>query len=136
MRRTIVLTALAFGCGLALASVTAHAYTKLRIWRSYGPPFQLGYVVGYLDAISLSKRKDQRALIAAGGRQDYERWTAMVNEFYEDPANAERPIPDAMLVVGRKFQEEIMKAYRERLMSSPVPTPAEPEAAANEPAPQ
>jgi hypothetical protein len=130
MRKIILMAALACGGGLCLASLTAYGYTKLNAWRAQGEQFQLGYVVGYLDAAALWKRKDPRAYVPAGGRGKYEEWRRKVNEFYEDPANADRSIPDAMLVIGKQVQDRIMKAYKERrraagrTQAGASPTPA------------
>lgn len=100
--------------GFAVATMTAHAYTKLSAWRSHGDKFQLGYVVGYIDAVKLAKFKDTRATIPTAGRAKHQDWLRRVNAFYDDPANVERPIPDAMLVVGQQLQDEILRAYKER----------------------
>jgi hypothetical protein len=102
-----------------MAAATASAYTKLAAWRTYGESFQLGYVVGYLDAVSLAKRSDMRALsIPSGGRANHARWRAMVNEFYADPANEKRSVPDAMAAAGKRVFEEMMKSRQ-----GPGPTP-------------
>ena len=115
MRRPIAGTlALAVLAGLVLGSAAAHGYARLNAWRAHGEKFQLGYIVGYLDAIALAKRKDRRAWVPAGGRPDYDRWLREVNEFFADPKNENRPVPDAMLVVGERIQAEIMEAYQKR----------------------
>lgn len=116
------------GGALVLMTATAFGTTRLNIWKTYGEQFQLGYVVGYLDAVRLSQRKDQRAMLLTGGGKDFGRWVNEVNAFYEDPANANRPIPDAMLVVGQKIRKEWLeqwakKTSRTRRSPRPSPTP-------------
>jgi hypothetical protein len=112
MRKSLVIAVVAWCAGFLVAAVTGHAYTKLNAWRAFGEQFQLGYVVGYIDAVKLAKFKDLRATIPTMGRARYKEWQDGVNEFYEDPANADRPVPDAMLEVGRELQDRILKAYR------------------------
>ena len=114
MRKTVLVAMVACCVGFALAAMTAQAYTKLNAWRSHGEKFQLGYVVGYIDAVKLSKFKDTRATIPTAGRARHQDWLNRVNAFYDDPANADRPVPDAMLVVGRELQEEILRVYKQR----------------------
>ena len=121
------------GCaGFGAASMSAYAYTQMNTWRQFGERFQLGYVVGYLDAVKLSKRKDPRAMIPSPSRGDYEGWRQDVDAFYEDPVNQNRPVPDAMLAVGEKLRARIMKEYTEqrrqrleaaRTLPSPSPAP-------------
>jgi len=122
VRRTIVIAALA-GCGgFCLASATALGGVKFRTWCEFGEVFQLGYVVGYLDAVALAKRHDMRAYgVPSGGKVNYELWRDRVNEFYADPAHANAQVPDAMRAVGEKFQEEILKARAEARRPSPSP---------------
>ena len=114
MRKTVLVAMLACCVGFAVATMTAHAYTRLNAWRSHGENFQLGYVVGYIDAVKLSKFKDTRAMIPTSGRSRHRDWLNSVNAFYDDPANADRPIPDAMQVVGQALQAEMLKAFKER----------------------
>jgi hypothetical protein len=129
IRRTIVVAALA-GCGgFCLASATALGGVKLNIWRDYGDKFQLGYVIGYLDAANLAKHHDIRAFPPTGGKPNYELWRSRVNEFYADPAHAEAQLPDAMAAVGKKFQADIMKAWENSMLQTPLPS-ASPAAAA------
>jgi hypothetical protein len=115
----IVLAACA---GFGVAAATAFGYAKLNVWREYGENFQLGYIVGYLDGVNLAQHHDERAFLPTGGRPQYERWRAMVNEFYADPANAARPIPDAMGFVGAKMREEMFQRLRAR-RGQLTPTP-------------
>jgi len=114
MRKTVLVAMVACCVGFAVATMTAHAYTKLNAWQTHGAKFQLGYVVGYIDAVKLAKFKDTRATIPTAGRARHQDWLRRVNEFYENPANVERPVPDAMLVVGQQYQEEILRTYKER----------------------
>jgi hypothetical protein len=112
------------GCaGFCIAAATAFGYAKLNAWRDYGENFQLGYIVGYLDGVNLAQHHDERAIVPTGGRPQYARWRDMVNEFYADPANASRPIPDAMAVVGAKIREEVFEKWRLR-REQPVPSPS------------
>lgn len=114
LRRALVIAALA-GCGgFCLAGARAFAYTMLNAWRGYGEQFQLGYVVGYLDAVTLSKRHDPRSFIAVGRKAQYARWRDMVNAYFADPANANRPVPDAMAAVGAQLLAEQTKAWNEQ----------------------
>lgn len=132
MRRMIVIAALGACGGFCLASATALGYAKLNAWRDFGEKFQLGYVVGYLDAVTLAKRHDRRAFVPAVNKPQYERWRDMVNAFYEDPANSNRPLPDAMAAAGARLQEELLQSYRQqqdrewtaKLAASPVPSPS------------
>lgn len=132
MRRIVLVAVLAWCAGFGAASMSAYAYTQMHTWRQFGERFQLGYIVGYLDAVKLSKRKDARAMIPSPSRGDYEGWRQDVNAFFEDPVNENRPVPDAMLAVGQKLRERIMKEYtaqrRRRLeagrtLPSPSPEP-------------
>lgn len=132
MQKTVLVAVVACCAGFLVATMAAHAYTRLNAWRSHGERFQLGYVVGYIDAVKLSKFKDTRAMIPTSGRARHQDWLNRINAFYDDPENADRPIPDAMRVVGKQFQTEILKAYKERRdrayeagrAASPSPSPA------------
>ena len=114
MRKAVLGLALAWIAGFLCAGVAAHAYTKLNAWQAFGERFQLGYVAGYIDAAKLSKYKDVRVAIPTQGRARHQHWVDGVNAFYEDSANAGRPVPDAMGVVGDDLKREFLKAYRER----------------------
>jgi hypothetical protein len=129
-RRSLLAAAAAWGAGFCMAAGTAWGTAKLDAWRGFGDKFQLGYVVGYLDAVALAKRHDARLWIPAGGRPDFERWRALVNDFYADPANAKRPLPDAMAAAGKILEREALQAYRERRKAAE----ASPGAAASGPA--
>jgi hypothetical protein len=128
----MMLVALAAWCaGLCCASVSAYAYTKLTTWQTFGEKFQLGYVVGYLDAVKLMKRKDQRVMLPSSGRAKYEQWRQSVNRFYENPMHADRPVPDAMMAVGEELRDSILRAYderrqkrREAMRSGAAPSPS------------
>ena len=111
---------------LCLISAAAFAATQLSIWRSYGASFQLGYVVGYLEAIQLSQRKDQRVMIPVARGRTFDRWIRDVNAFFEDPANVKRSVPDAMHAVGIKIREEWMQEFARKAKpraSLPSPSP-------------
>ena len=121
----MLVATLAVGAGLGLASVTAFGSTRMNIWRTYGEYFQLGYVVGYLDAVLLAQRHDVRAQVLGGGSRDFNRWVREVNAFYEDAKNAERPVPDAIYVVGTKMRDEwLAELARKRQQGTPSPNPS------------
>ncbi len=128
MPRTILMTAIAACGGFCLAGAAAYGYAKLNAWQAYGERFQLGYVVGYLDAAQLSKVQDPRVFVPSDGRVQYERWRDMVNEFFANPSNAAQPIADGMKYAGDKLQAERLKALDERLdrlmRQGPPPSPA------------
>ena len=131
MRRMVVAAALAWCAGLCMASGAAYGYAKLDAWRGFGEAFQLGYVVGYLDAVALNKRHDLRGLVPSQGKSDYERWRSLVNDYFADPANANRSLPDGMAAAGKVLTDETMKAYRAQRdaeRSQPKPTPSAAEA--------
>ncbi len=138
IRSIAVVAAVAWCGGFLTATVPALAYTKLNAWRAYGETFQLGYVVGFLDAVTLWKRRDPRgATIPIGGKQNFELWRSRVNDYFADPENEKRTIPDAMGSIGSKLTMERLKAYNERAAATPgaAPTPAEPAAAPHHDAP-
>lgn len=121
----MLVATLAVGAGLGLASVTAFGSTRMNIWRTYGEYFQLGYVVGYLDAVVLAQRHDVRAQVLGGGSRDFNRWVREVNAFYEDPKNAERPVPDAMHVVAMRMRDEwLQELARKKQQGKPSPSPS------------
>lgn len=127
MRRLIVTVVVAWSVGLGMSAAAAWGYALLDAWHGFGDNFQIGYVVGYLDAIALSKRHDARAWVPSVNKPNYEHWRALVNEFYADPANAKRPLPDAMSAAGKTIQDEILadlaeRRKRARSAPSPVPT--------------
>ncbi len=62
--------------------------------------------------------------IPVGGMPNFERWRGLVNDFYADPKNAKRPVPDAMAAAGKIVQDEVMKAYTERVERAKKATPA------------
>ncbi len=132
MRRT-TLAAVSWCGGFLMAATAASAYIRVDLWRSYGEYFQLGYVVGFLEGVALTRQGDPRiSYVPGGGRMQHERWRALVNEFYADPANAKRPLPDAMQAVGIKIFEERKKGWK----STPEPqqSPAAPQALQSLPA--
>ena len=128
MRRMIITALLAWCGGLATAAASAYGYAMLDAWKGYGDEFQLGYVVGYLDAATLVKRHDQRVFVPTSNKPDYLRWRAMVNDYYANPANAKRSVPEAMATAGKQIQEEILRAYRKRMESraAPLASPSPP----------
>ena len=128
MRRTIAVAIVAACLGFLVASVTSHAAALLNAWRGFGPNFQLGYVVGYLDAITLSQRKDPRAAIPTQSGMDFNIWVKGVNEFFEDPKHAKASVPDAMAHVGRKLRQRWLDEWSEKLKKNrkdqPSPQPS------------
>jgi hypothetical protein len=105
MRGTFWIAVVAACLGFLLASVTTFAYTRANIWLMQGPEFRLGYVIGYLDAVSLAQRKDPRAMLPVRGK-NFDRWVKGVDDFFADGANADRTVPDGMSVVGNKIRAE------------------------------
>ena len=127
MRRTILVAAAAFCGGVCLATATAFGSARLNVWRAYGESFQLGYVVGYLDAVRLAQRKDKRAMLPVNNVKNYDRWVREVNQYFEDPAHAKRTVPDAMEAIGKKIRAEWMQewaARSKRARPSPNPSPS------------
>jgi hypothetical protein len=125
MRRTILVAALAAFGGFCLAHGAAFAAARLNIWRAQGEKFQIGYVVGYLDALALSQRKDIRVQIPSVRGKNYDRWVREINLYFENPANAERSIPDAMYAVGTKIREEMLQEWQRRQQqAAPSPSPS------------
>jgi hypothetical protein len=121
----MLVATLAAGAGLCLASAAAVGAARLSIWRAYGENFQLGYVVGYLEASTLAQRHDLRAQNPTPGGKNFEQWVREVNAFYEDPKNAERPLPDAMYAVGTKMRAEWLSEYkRKSQQGTPSPSPS------------
>ncbi|HEY2388137.1 MAG TPA: hypothetical protein VGK30_14335 [Candidatus Binatia bacterium] len=126
-RRTITVAVLAGALGFGLASTMAWGYAMLDAWNGYGETFQLGYVVGYIDAVTLEKRHDMRVWIPVYNKPDYELWRKRVNDFFADPANAKKPIANGMAAAGKIFQDETLKALkdmREQDKLSPSPAPS------------
>jgi hypothetical protein len=125
MRRTILVATLAALGGFCLASATAFGAARYHVWRAYGANFQLGYVVGYLDALGLARRQDARTMIPTSAGKNFERWVREVNEFYENPANDKREVADAMFEVGSRIQAELLKGLADSTRrSKPEPSPS------------
>jgi hypothetical protein len=121
----MILTAvLAAGIGFSMASAMAWGYAMQDAWRGFGENFQLGYVVGFLDAVSLEKRHDRRAFVPVFAKPDYERWRKLMNDYFADPANANRPVADGMAAAGKIFQDEMFKALKDRADAATAPSPA------------
>ena len=125
MRRSIVIAVCAWCAGFLAANATALAYTKLNAWRGYGETFQLGYVVGFMDAVALWKRKDSRGMtMPVEGRPNFEEIRGKVNAFFADPANQKHSIPDAMSVVGGEMTLERLKQWHDREARTPNGAPS------------
>ena len=114
MRRTIVIAMVAAVSGFGLASVPAFGVLKSNTWEQSSEPFRLGYVIGYLDAVSLAQRKDFRVQLPTGGGKNYDRWVRDVATFYENPANKLRSVPDALYEAGVVIRAEWMKGFADR----------------------
>lgn len=119
----IVATLAAFG-GFCLASGGALASLRYNVWRAYDQTFQLGYVIGYLDAVRLAQRKDPRVMIPVGNDKDYVRWVRQVNAFYSDPKNESRPIPDAISEIGGAIRNQMLREWGRKRQGRPVPSPS------------
>jgi hypothetical protein len=122
MRRTVLIAAAAAVGGYLLASVAAYGLTERNIWNIYGQQFQLGYVVGYLEAVTLYQRHDRRAMIPTGGGKNFDRWVRDVNAYLADPANEKRSVPDAMGYVGNKIRDQWAQDWMRR--SGQLPSPS------------
>lgn len=118
-----VATLAAFG-GFCLASATAFASLRYDVWRVSGDVFQLGYVIGYLDAVRLSQRKDFRVQVPTGNDKNFGRWVRAVNDFYADPANENRSVPDAMYQVGSTIRTQMLRDWGLKRQGRPVPSPS------------
>ncbi len=119
----IVATLAAFG-GYCLASSSAFASLRYNVWLASGESFQLGYVIGYLDAVRLAQRKDLRMQVPAGNDKDYRRWVRAVNEFYSNPANETRSVPDAIYSVGSAVRAQMLREWGLKRQGRPVPSPS------------
>ena len=125
--RAIACTALTFVLGFLGASATAYGYARWQAWHASGEAFQLGYIVGFLDATTLSKFRDPRiATIPPGGRPDYERWRVKVNEFFADPKNERREVVDAMRTIGDTMARERLRDTVDRMNRTPAPSASPP----------
>lgn len=124
MRERLLIAVMATCLGFLLASVTTFAYTGGNIWKIQGPEFRLGYVIGYLDAVSLAQRKDIRSMVPVRGK-NFDRWVKGVDEFFANDANAGRTVPDGMYAVGEKIRQAWMLDWAQktgRIAPSPSPS--------------
>lgn len=114
--------------GFCLATATTFAAARYNIWHSSGPSFQLGYIIGYLDAVSLVQKRDLRASVPIRAGKKYDRWVDGVNAYFEDPANQKREIADGIHAVGIKIRDEWLRDWgkkaTDRAVATPVPSPA------------
>ncbi len=122
MRKTIVVGTLAACAGFCFAAASSTAALRYDIWKGYGYQFQLGYVVGYLDAVGMARRKDARLNVPTGRNKDFDKWVADINAFYDDPANQNRPVPDAMFEIGTRIRTKMIQEWGLRRQGRPVPT--------------
>jgi hypothetical protein len=129
MRKTILVACLAALGGFCVASATAFAAARYNMWKSGGDNFRLGYVIGYVDAVALSQRHDERASIPTRGGKSYDRWITGVNAYFEKPENQSREIADAIYSVGQTMRDEYLRQWGKGLgglkpLTTPAPTPA------------
>ncbi len=124
MRRTIVIATIAAFGGFCLASASAYASLRYNIWKANGDSFQLGYVIGYFDAIGLMQKKDPRVSVSNLSGKNFDRWVKDVNAFYQDPANEKRPVPDAIYEIGSRARDKMLREWGLRRQGRPVPTPS------------
>jgi hypothetical protein len=136
MRRIVGTAALAWVAGFCMAASVASGYALLDAWQGFGENFQRGYIVGYLDAVSLQKRHDMRVWLPSTSHTDFERWRSLVNEYFADPANAKRSVPDGMAAAGKIIQREVMETYRKHEEALTAPSPTVSSAPAAAPAPR
>lgn len=122
MRGTVVVATFAALAGFCFAAASSYAALRYNIWKGYGYQFQLGYVVGYLDAVTLAQRKDTRLNVPIGGDKNFDKWVAQINAFYEDPANQSRGLPDAMFQIGTRIRTQMLHDLGMKRQGRPVPT--------------
>src|SRR5258706_11530048 len=126
MRRAIVTTAVAWAAGFVMAAGIASAVTLRNAWQDLGEYFQLGYVVGYIDAVKLEHLKDRRTMIPTSGTADFEYWRKLVNEYFADPKDANPSVPDAMFAAGENRTPQNHPHPQGRPHESAAPSPAAP----------
>ena len=125
--------------GTLVSGSAAFGYAMLNAWRDFGPDFQLGYVVGYFDGVTLGKRHDTRGYVS-WLKIPYERWRDEVNKYYQDETHKRDPLPTAMHEVYVRFvtekYPEIGRRWRMLMprKPGPAPTPAGGAASQNPPA--
>jgi hypothetical protein len=122
MRRMILVATLATFAGFCLANATAFASLRYNIWRKSDQNFQLGYVIGYLDAVRLAGRKDPRMMVPVGNDKNYGKWVNDVNAFYANPANENRTVPDAIYEVGSAIRTKMLQEWGLKRQGRPVPS--------------
>jgi hypothetical protein len=122
MRRMILVATLAMFAGFCLASASAFATLRYNIWRTSDESFQLGYVIGYLDAVRLAGRKDPRMMVPVGNDKNFAKWVRDVNAFYANPANENRSVPDAIYEVGMAIRTKMLKEWGLKRQGRPVPS--------------
>lgn len=122
MRRMIFVATLAAFGGFCLAGASAFASLRYNIWKASPESFQLGYVIGYIDAVRLGQRKDPRASIPTGNDKNFDRWVRDVNAFYANPNNENRSVPDAMYEIGNAIRTQMLKEWGLKRQERPVPS--------------
>ena len=123
MQRMIFVATVAMFTGFCLANASAFASLRYNIWSTSDKNFQLGYVIGYLDAVRLAGRKDPRMMVPVGNDKNYDKWVRDVNEFYANPANEKRSVPDAIYEVGSTIRDKMLREWGLQRMQRPVPSP-------------
>lgn len=122
MRRMILVATLAMFAGFCLANASAFASLRYNIWRASDENFQLGYVIGYLDAVRLAGRKDPRMMVPVGNDKNYAKWVRDVNAFYANPENEKRTVPDAIYEVGSAIRTKMLQEWGLKRQGRPVPS--------------
>lgn len=123
MRRTVTIAFLAACAGFALAQAGAFAAMRANIWQQNGPEFRLGYVVGYLEAVTLAQRGDRRSRVPVAGK-NFDRYVRGIDEYFADGANADKSVPDAMAAVGDKIRRQWMDEWARKTGMKPSPSPS------------
>lgn len=119
--------------GALLSASGAFGYAMFNAWQGFGPDFQLGYVVGYFDGVTLANRHDIRGYMS-WMKIPYEQWRDEVNKYYQDEARRKYPLPTAMhdvyvRLVAQKYPK-LGEAWKRLKPVSPSPKP--PTASASE----
>lgn len=86
----------------------AQSATGKKAWDRFGDMFQGGYVAGFLDCVRLAKVTDFEGYIATnfvippGTKPTH--FQAWIDKAYQDPKNAERTLPQMLVLAGYKLQ--------------------------------
>ena len=110
--------------GFLLASASAWATLRYNVWKQYGDMFQLGYVIGYFDAVDLMKKKDVRVQIPNLAGKDFRKWVKDVNAFYADPSHENQAVPEAIYAIGSRARDDMLRQWGLQRQGLTVPTPS------------